>query len=32
MRTKILELAQEIDKEFEEREKHEKELEVRLIE
>ena len=32
MRTKILDLAQEIDKEFEEREKHEKELEVRLIE
>lgn len=32
MRTKILDLAQEIDKEFEEREKHEQELEVRLVE
>ena len=32
MRTKILELAQEIDKELEEREKHKKELEARLIE
>ena len=31
MRTKILDLAQEIDKELEEREKHEKELEIRLI-
>lgn len=32
MRTKILDLAQEIDKELEEREKHEKELEARLNE
>ena len=32
MRTKILDLAQEIDKELEEREQHEKELESRLIE
>lgn len=32
MRTKILDLAQEIDKELEEREKREQELEVRLVE